>query len=738
MKQFYKFNDLLGKNNLELEKEYIADVKQYQSAKKALIAGEKPSGYHDSSDEKRPILNSLGNTDQLTFEEIYKNISNPDIEIESTEEIKKINEIEVKIKEGKDCIMNELPLYLKCLQESKKKIVQKLIERKEALDYMNEMCSLMRNADAKMFDESEIDNMDQVSEMAKFYEHFTTRLTNVMFPELKTEKKRPITDYFESSHRSSIMNIGFNKRKSERSDCVSNEGKVEMVNVELDSRFKSELKVNKQEDENVINNDWEEDINGGPEDDFEIDFEERDHSSPESGNVGIINKVYDRNSVNKSHLKEKSDLSGKVVEDSKRRGRKSGKRDRTRSKSASPNLSKLDDDQYNDMRLELSDTNIEVNKNQTKDSQDPSKMKRRVMKKLKGSSKEKSRISKTKSRLSREPESEIKTDKLKHSSDEKVASKNKKTSLKESLQKMQSRRIKENDLEVVREVEKQTKAKNKDLESSQRMQTISSSRNETLVNKKGQEDMRSKSSSSKTKPTNNIKYKRNINKPIESDEDDHIRNEEISNHKLLPLKESRDKHTKKKIRKTVHFDNVRPRISSSSSHKSSNQEDEIRDKHGENGTSKDDSEQEDENQPRHKKNTKIPLKKQKKEVRKPSSSQKGFKPDPKEEEKNSRKQAPLKASGIHQSREKEVLEDMPPLLKEIDASRYENQIYTTKKRRMYIAIKDFRLNDKNYYNLRQGDVVCCVTSTKGWYLVYSEENPKKYGFCPGNYLNIIQ
>jgi hypothetical protein len=81
--------------------------------------------------------------------------------------------------------------------------------------------------------------------------------------------------------------------------------------------------------------------------------------------------------------------------------------------------------------------------------------------------------------------------------------------------------------------------------------------------------------------------------------------------------------------------------------------------------------------------------------------------------------------------------DMPPMLTNPDISRYENLIYSSKKKKIYIGIKDFRVNDKNYYPLRQGDLVCCVITLKGWYLVYQENNPQKYGFCPGNYLNLI-
>lgn len=82
--------------------------------------------------------------------------------------------------------------------------------------------------------------------------------------------------------------------------------------------------------------------------------------------------------------------------------------------------------------------------------------------------------------------------------------------------------------------------------------------------------------------------------------------------------------------------------------------------------------------------------------------------------------------------------DLPPVVKGMDASKYENQIYISKKRHMYIALKDFRLPDKNYFPLRQGDVVCSVAALGGWYFVYKEENPKKFGFVPGNYLNIIR
>ena len=81
--------------------------------------------------------------------------------------------------------------------------------------------------------------------------------------------------------------------------------------------------------------------------------------------------------------------------------------------------------------------------------------------------------------------------------------------------------------------------------------------------------------------------------------------------------------------------------------------------------------------------------------------------------------------------------DLPPMIHNLDATKYENLIYKSKKRKMYIAVKDFRPKNRNYFPMRQGDIVCSVYEKKGWFLVYYEDNPKKYGFAPENYLSII-
>ena len=58
---------------------------------------------------------------------------------------------------------------------------------------------------------------------------------------------------------------------------------------------------------------------------------------------------------------------------------------------------------------------------------------------------------------------------------------------------------------------------------------------------------------------------------------------------------------------------------------------------------------------------------------------------------------------------------------------------------MYITIKDFRMiNNKIYFPIRQGDILCSVYEKDGWNLVYDECNPKKFGFVPSNYIQLIK
>lgn len=54
-----------------------------------------------------------------------------------------------------------------------------------------------------------------------------------------------------------------------------------------------------------------------------------------------------------------------------------------------------------------------------------------------------------------------------------------------------------------------------------------------------------------------------------------------------------------------------------------------------------------------------------------------------------------------------------------------------------MAVKDFRINNRVYFSLRQGDIVCAVHEENGWRLVYEEDKPRKFGFAPGNYLQLI-
>jgi hypothetical protein len=94
-----------------------------------------------------------------------------------------------------------------------------------------------------------------------------------------------------------------------------------------------------------------------------------------------------------------------------------------------------------------------------------------------------------------------------------------------------------------------------------------------------------------------------------------------------------------------------------------------------------------------------------------------------------------KSRGRTKSRGKEII--APAFLKGLDSSKYENLIYKCKKRNMVMAKQDWRSREKSSINLRQGDIVCSVHQLDGWSLVYFEDNPKRYGFFPTDYLHNI-
>lgn len=56
---------------------------------------------------------------------------------------------------------------------------------------------------------------------------------------------------------------------------------------------------------------------------------------------------------------------------------------------------------------------------------------------------------------------------------------------------------------------------------------------------------------------------------------------------------------------------------------------------------------------------------------------------------------------------------------------------------MCIAERDFVDKDKNYLNIKHGDLLCKVMKKDGWSLVFYDNDPKKLGFVPESYLSVI-
>lgn len=56
---------------------------------------------------------------------------------------------------------------------------------------------------------------------------------------------------------------------------------------------------------------------------------------------------------------------------------------------------------------------------------------------------------------------------------------------------------------------------------------------------------------------------------------------------------------------------------------------------------------------------------------------------------------------------------------------------------MCIAERDFCDKDKNFLNIKHGDLLCKVMKKDGWSLVFFDSEPNKLGFVPDCYLNSI-
>ena len=141
--QFYRIGDLLGKDDLSLQKEYISGVRDYQSAKKAVFAGDEPAySYHSPMGGKiqHGVSASLNDAQTMTFNEIYHSIKNPEIEIASAEEVKRMTVLESKLKADTE-ELKDLPNYLEVVTNVKKEVVNALLERAEMLDFMEHMAN---------------------------------------------------------------------------------------------------------------------------------------------------------------------------------------------------------------------------------------------------------------------------------------------------------------------------------------------------------------------------------------------------------------------------------------------------------------------------------------------------------------------------------------------------------------------------------------------------------------------
>ena len=613
-KPFYRFGDLIGKNDMRLDQEYLEEVREYQSAKKTVTAGEKPSGYRQHREPgKADGRRGAHDLEQANFEELYKSLNNPAIEIQSAEEVKRMNQMERRLKEDRDALANEFPQYLAEIERAKKEAVESLLQRTEMFEFMQNMCATMKSTNIRMFEQNEVDAMQQIHELYKFYELFSPKVANLLFAGIKTEKKRSIIEYFDSSHRSSLL-----RNQPARPKPPSREQSRDRPPLEEDRLASPEQpRVVSEDPPMKRSGDWEDgptpEVEEEPHEQVESDnFELQDQQTPpDSADEGIRKKKFERKPFIKFNKKQQ-DVMQPIRVSKKFESVRKSKKQRQQLAEEQPGSTSHSPDSSNrrhssDLKFDFADSNLEQ-RSQAPRFQAPKDSKLQTRKK-----------DFEETHASRPPPSiaEKERQETVNYTPQSSAAKQK-SALRESLQLMYDRALKEKE-----------------------------------PPKPDKQTQRGPGAAPEQPPE-----KTNQNRPAS-------------------------------ISRSVKNSALREQERAGSAANKSN-----RATYGK---------------------TALPLKETKKYEEPRSEAS---------EEERGRKQD-------------KKSEDLPPLLKDMDASKYENQIYSSKKRKTYIAIRDFRHKDKNFYSVRQGEVVCCVCVISGWHFVYREDNPKKFGFCPGTHLSII-
>lgn len=744
-KPFYVMGDLLGKDDLQLDKGYLDDVKAYQNTKKILnsdkgngvnkIALEEDKNFTNHHQQKKDLQDG-DYSENATFEQIYKSLHDPQLEKASEDEFRQIQQLETRLAESKAAI-EEGPRYLEAIKQSKQAVIKALAERTEMLEWMNAQCHHMQTTNSRMFNDDEIYYMQEVSELFRFYELFTPKLSAQVCPNVRSDLKRNITDYFDSSHRSCL---GKGKREKEIRQTLRAKQGLEMSPQE---EFECEVVRAREVVEKFEETASQRSFNNLRQSSGSKSIRKHNFDSPqgyfnEDGNFEQNeaegpNELSDQNSPRSCDQYEDRgfDDVGRTSEKNRFEEPKEEIRKPNSKKSNNPRKAV----QKNPRIKVVNDKNTKRGVSRSEGGASRSKMTANL-EASENESEDDDKI-RTKKAPTRRKKIQKKSSKNLPSSPDSGEKMRKPRNLKEARRERKSAQISEEERSLsqrgdsLRAIHRDADAKRSG--SSQNRTFKSSYRGSSK--KKGQESQNSYKNL--VKNLDSMSKGQEMKKMIEdmrerqlqhfnnmNDDDD---NDSLKPVEFSPSKKDWDLKKRKfglsKIQKTPENnysdtdEDERPRLINSSrrGHR----------KASVNSTTSD--------QPSNVAVKGVSCKNVSKLKRAmhdtdDCDSQQGV-------------------SNIHLHQRKDYVvnssnpnktQDLPAYnLKELDSSRYENKIYSAKKRKMYIAVKDFKLQDRNFFALKQGDVVCSVAKVKEWLFVYKENKPQKFGFCPQSCLNLI-
>jgi len=204
---FYGMNDLLGMEEIKLPFGYVPQVKKYQHYQKMITERSEPQLHEGGDDFELYNQDYAEDVDELSFNEIYDQIKDKEMDRELLDFVKNSRDMQNKSLELQHEI-TLIPFHISIIEKEKRKIRHLVEDRYDKLNFMRAMVTKMEHHEnsakrANTFEGNSLleeDFIQRLEEMEHFYRHFKPDLIHLVFGGKSRKVERyALSEYFESS-----------------------------------------------------------------------------------------------------------------------------------------------------------------------------------------------------------------------------------------------------------------------------------------------------------------------------------------------------------------------------------------------------------------------------------------------------------------------------------------------------------------------------------------------------------